>query len=1153
MRDAGQIRVVRSNRIEQLVDVLATSLREPPAGADPSQRPFAEEFVCIHSRGMESWLAAEISKRLGVCAQVTFPFPRSLLVQAFDALDATRQDPRVAAGSGTADVYEPPQLFWTLLKVLPPLLGEPAFKPLARYLDPDPSEASRQDKIFGAPATHRLVRRLAGLFDRYVTYRPETLAAWSAGEEDHWQAHLWRAVRVQLGACSFGDRAAQFQRDLSAGAQTPPGFPPRVFLFGISMLPPLYVSILASLATRVEVTLLQLSPSREYLGDLVTRREKIRALAAGRKDGLAPEDLEVALHLDEGHPILASLGRLGRDFQITLEEYADYAEDLVDHFVDPLTTPPSGPLSGRAAGEDDADAIPIASSALSALQSDLLHLAPGGAPGPSVRKRPLAPSDRSIEVHATHGAMRQVEVLRDRLLDALQQDPTLEPRDIVVMTPDIETYAPLFEAVFSRSDPTIPFRITDRSLRQESAVASATLATLELARHRATATRVFDLLTLPPVHQRFGISPDELDELADWVREAGIRWAIDEDDRVRHGQPAARENTWRFGLDRLLLGVAWSANDDLFHGVSPSGDVEGLLADLVGKFAEFTEVLFRALRELQAPRSMQRWHDAITRVVTTMLVGEGGAALERDRVLEQSRALAAAAAQAGYEDPVELDALIDLLQQGLTDLAAGAPFCSGGVTFCAMVPMRAVPFRVVCLVGMDDGSFPRRDLRLDFDLISARPRIGDRTRRDEDRYLILEALLSARDRLIITYSGANVQTNSELPPSVVVSELLDRLDEALSWEGGAARDRLVVRHPLAPFSPAYFVRDESSRLFSYAGEFVEGAKASLGISATRAPFLNAALPDPFRPGDVIELDDLIRFFENPAKGLLRQRLGLSFWEDDRSFEDREPIELDGLDRWRISDPIVRHALTDGGASRGLEYCRANGELPLGVPGMLDFESIRDEAAEFAGRAREILSPQTTSIDVDFPIGELRVRGRIEGVVEIDGRLRATHVRFSRRKAKHPLALWIRMLALAANGADLTDGRLLSRDSEGSITPPRDAPALFTDLVQRYRFGLTAPLLFQPEPSTAFAKARRGKDRSVEAALKAAHNQWKPDTSGYGKNEVDDPYVQRLYGDLDPTSPGFRWASPATPDGYDFASNAAAIAAPVLEHWRESTP
>lgn len=1138
------IRVYRSNRVERLVDVLADALRTPPEGMPEDELPFFEEQVCIHSRGMESWLATELSRRLGLCARVAFPFPRNLLELAFEAgaAEATHDAPGADDDRSRLDgaAWEPARLLWSVMAELPGRLGDPGFDELARYL------ASNDDGVArpGDRRMLRLARRITALYDRYVTYRPAMLAEWAdGGGGDDWQAALWRAIRGRLPRGSFVDRARAFLA--RPDDATPlPGFPPRVFLFGISMLPPIYVEVLAHLARRVEVTLLLLSPSHEYLGDLVTRREHLRALARGHRDGLPADGLREALHLDEGHPLLASLGRLGRDFHVTLEEHADY-EDLDDPsgaplFVDPL--------------EADGRAAP---SALRALQSDLLHLRrpdPASADAPP----PLLEGDDSIEVHSTHGAMRQVEVLKDRLLDALERDPTLEPRDIVVMTPDLETYAPLLEAVLRHGADdgrAIPFRIADRSLRRESPVAEALLAVLAIARGRATATEVFDLLSLEPVRERFEIDADQLDQVAGWIRDAGVRWGVDEVHRAAEGQPAARQNTWRFGLDRLLLGIAWPDADLPFHDVLPSGDVEGLEAEQIGRLAEFAETLFRATRDLDRARSVDEWSTVLADLARDLLAGEDGGALERDRVLEVIGDLTDAARDAGFTAPLTLDAITDLLEEALTAAPAGAAFASGGVTVCSMVPMRAVPFRVVCLVGMDDTAFPRRDVRLDFDRIAADPRTGDRTRRDEDRYLVLEAILSARDRLILTYAGSNIQTNEATPPSVVVSELLERLDEALAVPSGEVRDRLVVEHPLAPFSPRYFDPARDPRLFSFARELVDGAARTLQPPSEALPFLSRPLPALVE--DEVDLDDLVAFFQNPAKALLRRRLGLSLWSDERTFEDREPIELGGLDKWKVTDPLVQRWLDARAADADradatpelddaelLSRMRATGELPLGAPGEVAFDEAREKAAAFIAAATPVVTAPPLPIEVDVEVAGVRIRGAVPDVVATardehgaPRDLRVTHLRYSRLKAKHMLTLWVRLLVLAAQRPDVEGGRLVASDAVGVLRVPADPRGVLSELLARYRGGLRAPLPFQPEPSLAYARATRddapggsrrggGRKDPVEAARKA----WRAaEDERFGRGELDDEYVRRLWGDFDPIDDDFAWPPPPAAD------------------------
>ena len=812
--------VHRSNHLEPLVEALAALV------STPSLAPIQPEIIVVQSKGLERWLSMELSRRHGVWANAQYPFPRNFIERALTAV--LDEDAEAEAGPG----FAPETLCWSIAALLPGLVELPDFAELRGYLRDDVSGARRVE----------LATRIADVFDQYPVYRPELVLDWEAGAAGGWQSILWRALVERHGAGHLARRAASFAAALARRDVSPRGLPGRVSLFGIGSLPPLFVDVLAALAGLVEVHLFVLSPSREHWAEIRSRRDLARAARArGGDDGLS----EAALALAEGNPLLASLGRLGRDFQFVLESRVDYREDDRDLYLD------------ASAGE-----LP---TMLATLQADVLGLRHRRAG--SVEALPLAlqADDRSLAVHVCHGPMREVEVLRDQLLAMFHEEPGLEPRDVIVMTPDLETYAPLVEAIFagdSTENGALPFRIADRGLRVESPTADAFFALLDTAAGRITASAVLDLLGRAAIRERFDLGEDELDTVRDWVVESNVRWGVDAAHRATFQQPPFKETTWRFGLDRLLLGYAMPGDGRvLFHDTLPFDDVEGSGADLLGRFASFCEVLFDVQRSLAAPRPVEGWRDALGAAMDRMVAEPERGAHELQTLRGALSDLAEAAREAGFDEPVPLHVVRARLEAQAAAPGGQHAFLSGGITVCALLPMRSIPFRIVCLLGMNDGAFPRAPRAPSFDLVARHPRRGDRSPRDEDRYLFLEAILSARSRLLLTYVGRSVNDNAELPPSVVVSELLDVLDESFG-EADAARRHVVVVHPLQPFSATGFGADGDPRVFSYSARFRDGARALVGLRQGFPSFFRR-LPPPDDAGARVTLDELSAFF---AKG-----------------------------------------------------------------------------------------------------------------------------------------------------------------------------------------------------------------------------------------------------------------------------------------------
>ena len=1137
----------RSNRVEELVEALAGVVARP--GPDV----FASECIAVQGRGMERWLSMELSRRLGVWANPEFPFPRRLVERALDAVLGEVPE------SGLA--FDPERLLWSVAELLPGLSRRPEFAPVARYLEGDE----------GARARLQLAERIAQTFDHYVVYRPEMVLEWERGGGDDWQALLWRALVERHGSGSLARRAHDFFAAVEGGQGPPVGFPTRLCFFGVSTLPPLYVSILAALSRRLELHLFLPSPSREYWADIRSRLEIHRA--HGRREGDVP-DSDESLHLAEGHPLLASLGRLGRDFQQVLEEVSDYRESGSDLYRDP-----EAPSAGRQR---------VRHRALSVLQSDILalrHRCAGNSEAPPLA---LAPGDDSILVHSCHGPMREVEVLHDQLLALFEADPDLEPRHVVVMAPDIETYAPLVEAVFGGGArraagdggragdeeggdgrARIPCRIADRAVRTTSEVVDAFSKLLDAASGRMTASEVLDLLGAECIRSHFGIAVDELDRLVDWVERAGIRWGVDAAHRASLLQPACPENTWRFGLDRLLLGYAMQGKErDLYRGVLPFDDLEGTETDLLGRFTEFCEALFACRELLERPRSVPDWCDALAHLQGRMLSSTSDTAQQHLLVRNALAELASSASRAGFGDAVSLDTFRAQLDRDLAARARPHGFLSGGVTFCEMVPMRTIPFRVVCLMGMNDDAFPRTRHPVGFDLIARLPAPGDRSVRDDDRYLFLEALLSARDHLLITYVGQGIRDNATLPPSVVVSELLDCLAEGFELPAAdppaerpspeqvrrAVRQRLVLPHPLQPFSPRYFGAGDDERLMSYVHSDCEGARALLGERRDPAPFLSGPLPleEPAggEAGAVREVDveELVRFFEQPARSFLRSRLGLSLPDEGAEIPDREPMSLEGLARWQLGDALLSRAIAGEDLSQAATSVRAAGALPLGVPGELVYEELAAEVSKLATRSRSLREGVALEpLLVDATLAGTRIVGSIGSRWPV-GLVRH---QFSKLGGRQELGLWIRHLVLSwlcppdCSSRSHLVGRPAGRTSGTGVVfgPLEDPQTVLRDLIELYWLGQTLPLPLFARSSRAYAERLQSARQQSEferrrAALEAARQVW--DDSYAMTPEKDDPFIRQLFRDLDPLSPDFEPAP-----GLGFEALASRVFGPLL--------
>jgi exodeoxyribonuclease V gamma subunit len=1106
--------------------------------------PFAADVVAVPTRGMERWLTQHMSAVLGatperadgICANVLFPTPHRLTADA--AAAACEIDP-------ARDPWLPERAVWPLLTIVDEALHEPWLGALATYLGGADGASFKRSRRLS------VVGHLATLFDRYAMHRPKMLEAWMAGR-DHdatgeplrpeaaWQAELWRRLRQQIAVPSPAERRLQARERLIAEPSLAQ-LPERIALFGLTRLPAGQLQILRALATHRDVHLFLLHPSPALWDELA------------RSDALPPRSHSRAVDQTAELPanrLLASWGRDAREMQLVL---ADDDAAFTDH--DEGADPPPETLLGR-------------------LQADVRGDRP--TPGVPIGDRPdgrvvVAATDRSVEIHACHGRLRQVEVLRDAILHALAADDTLEPRDVIVMCPDIETFAPLIGATFgagerpaddgespSRLEPDdrpasadLRVRLADRALRQTNPVLSTVATLLELVGGRLTASQVLDLADRSPVRRRFGFDDDDLALIQDWVRDSGVRWGLDGPHRSPYSLQGVADGTWEQGLDRVLVGVTMAEDERLFERVLPLDDVDSRAIELAGRLAELIERLTVALDALGTTQPLADWAAALADAADALTATSDRDRWQRaelQRVLDElvGEAEGVPGADAMALTPTEISAQ---LRERLEGRPTRANFRTGHLTVCTLEPMRSVPHRIVCLLGLDDDAFPRKAPRDGDDLLLDDPWIGERDPRSEDRQLLLDALMAAGDRLLITYTGRDERTNTRRPPAVPIGELLDTIEQtARLHDGTSAGERLIVTHPLQPFDARNFIPGElgRERPWSFDPAALGGARALELPAAAPAPFLRDPLPA--RGGEVVELDDLIAFVEHPVRAFLRRRLGIRVRSYDEDVADALSIELDPLERWGVGQRLL-DARMRGAARR--EACLAEiarGLLPPDKLAKPIVDAVEPIANAIAISAAEYCVPGDGGDPVDVRV-TLRDGRLLTGTIPAargDVLLATT---FSRLGYKQRLSAWVRLVAATASHPDrelraVTIGRASGGDdvriSEVAIAGDTAADryeaaiAELELLVALLDLGMREPLPLYCKTSAAYAEAARGGRDPVDPATK----EWESGHAGrYGwiSRENEEPehlialggavaFEQLLQGAPGPEESGAGWAA-----------------------------
>ncbi|GHC17177.1 RecBCD enzyme subunit RecC [Kushneria pakistanensis] len=1063
--------VLHANHLEDLRDLaMALSERDPLA-------PLESETFLVQSNGMAQWLQLCLAQHHGVAASLDFPLPSSFVWRAYRAVlgdDIPRRSP-----------FDKGPMTWRLMRLLPRLLRQSEFAPLAHYLDDEMPVGEQVSDMppCGERKSYQLASRLADLFDQYLVYRPDWMAAWARGETapgdiapvDHWQPMLWRALLEDASEeAQRHHRAALHDRFLvqaRALESVPKGLPRRLFVFGISALPFQLLEALHALSGVMDVILMVANPCRFYWGDIVADRDVLRAKLRREshrqrhQDAPSLEGLDSeTLHLS-ANPLLAGWGAQGRDFIEALYDFeADNAFDMEhDIFRDPQQAE--------------------AQSLLHQLQQEVLDLVhPARRAEEEGGKRLIDDHDRSLAFTRAHSPLREVEILHDQMLDAFTRHPGLRPRDMVVLVPDIERYAPLIDAVFGqipRDDARyIPYTVSDRIASGASPLMSAALSLLELPERRLGVSEVLDWLEVPAFRRRFDIEEDELEKLSQWLAGSGVRWGLDGEHRDTLDLPGLSENTWQFGLDRMLLGFA--IGEGSFDGIQAYDEIGGLEADLAGRLAELMTRLRHWCQHLTTPVSIDDWVARLEEMLGALFepVEQNDFDI-LERLSRAARTLAEEGDCAHFDEVLPLTVFREALTDRLDEGGLAQRFLAGRVNFATLMPMRAIPFRHTWLLGMNDGDYPRVRLPQDFDLMATRHRSGDRSRRDDDRYLMLEAMLASRDALTISWVGRDQRDNTERAPSILVSELLDTL--SMGWRAreddteAALFARLVTTHPLQPFARGYFASDEAAdtpeRLFTFESSWESVHQPR---TVTTAEPLDAATP----PEEAAGLDDLERLLRRPWSICTAGRLGIHFHPVAVPEEDAEPFALDGLERFTFKRHLLDGARRERPLSDMADEARRKGMLPaLGFGERLAeglIQPLRQQLTHWQELTDTLMPVEAMRIELRDRAGVAVLEDRIDDLWRNEeGRLYRCvlapahfgHLRRDRGgrltqygKPHRLIRTWLEQLALSAMGEHVMTTLVFEdRQLELPMIGADDARITLSSLCQQWRAAGDAPV------------------------------------------------------------------------------------------------
>jgi len=1123
-------RLYHSNKLDVLKSILVHII-----GQDPLTNPFESEKVLVQSPGMAQWLKLELAKEFSICANVDFPLPASFIWQTFvDVLDDV---PKRSAFNKDA-------MAWHIIKLLPTLIERDEFSELADYLQYD-----EPLKLY------QLAYKIADIFDQYLVYRPKWIKAWqkedfTSCKDKPWQGILWHQlyqVIIDSGQSHY-HRANLYQHLITALQQSnvEDKLPPRIFVFGVSALPPNYLQALQMMSEHIDVHFFLNNPCELYWGDIVDPKWAAKLASKAHKkmtiealnDVKAPKALNLNTlkdlplspenydhqrfnelgELSTANPLLASMGKLGRD-NLALMQTLETQE------IDAFVTSNNNCL-------------------LDYLNDDILRLEDRTFIANTLeqehqdnRRKVIRNDDESIVIHSCHSPMREVEVLRDEILAMLEHDKTLTPKDIVVMMPDVNSYSPYIQAVFSHAHNHIDFSISDRSATQENPILLSFITLMSLAQSRKSASELFSLLEVPAIMEKFELTPKNIESLKLWIDESGIRQGLGHcvSDNTSNNNT---DNSWLFGLNRMFKGYSQQENDplnqkeqQLWQNILAYPESVGMSAQQLGQLSYFIELITRYSERLTGELSFEQWRELINQLLADFYEPSLDNDLQLAVIHRALDGLNDELTLVDFNALISREVLVEHLSSKLDTGNSSQRFLAGKLNFCTLMPMRSIPFKVVCVLGMNDGVYPRTIAPIGFDLMADDHQKGDRSRRDDDRYLFLEAMLSAQQKLYLSYCGKSIKDNSERCPSVLINEIVDYV--SLSYRLASDNDKtpqqcsdnlinkLIKQHPLTPFSSLYY--NQTSPFYSYQRDWL----GALAPTTPSSDFLSEPLPLVIEH-HVINVDMLTRFIKHPSQFFFNQRLGIYFSNNNTDLLDSEPFDPDGLASYDVKSRLLAAYLKNK-ENESLSHIRAEGILPHAHFADLYLEQQTEQMAPLAAQVKPYFLKTEADIEINLDL-TLQTEANLTDLFSLQGWLKQhvspnTLIRYKSGKAngKFFVECYIDYLCFCAQPANVEQNNaspkqvlMFTQDGQwlfNAITREQ-AMVHLTRLGNHYLKGLCHPIPLLIDSGWRYINARFDEkscqlvddEKTVAKALKAFKDRF--DGGFMISGEREDAYIAR---------------------------------------------
>lgn len=899
---------------------------------------FNQEVIIVQNPGMQHWLNLAIAKQRGISMNIDYALPAQYLWKLIRTLagneEVLDQSP-----------YSREVLTWRIYSLLASetVISDEDFLSATHYWQGDNSSALKR---------YQLAVQLADLYEQYLIFRPQWLDSWQQGDvqslnddftqqlpvEAKWQAKLWQLLINQQPYNPVELISKAIDNVAQAITDTPDILPKRLSFFAINTMPPIWLEFINALSEHVDVNFFHLNPCFAYWGDIVSEKQAFKKLSHW-SNGVDDE------HLFVGNPLLANLGQQGREFLAMLQGYSTVNVEL---FVE-------------AGSSQSSDSKPLDKNCiLHQLQNDILNL--DDASTNSAEEPITKLIDDSVTITNCHSAIREVQALHDYLLHQFNQShqsdgSNLTPKDVLVMCPKIEQYAPYVNAVFTRGwqnlgdeVPPLPCSIADRSAKDSDPLIATFTDLLALPDSRFQVTHLLAFLRQNAIANKFAISSEDIDKITIWLQQASIHWGLD----LAHkqeilGAEANSSFTWQQGLSRLLRGFAFSDTDSIYQEQLLLSNVEGDDALLLGKLMLFIEQLQQFTVQITQARSPRAWQNFLLVQLEHLFARSSISTFSNDSVSDKSNDIDNALViienaiasfveycqQADLDEKIELSIVTDFLDSHFSQGDSSRQFMVGQVTFCSMLPMRSIPFKIIAVLGLNDGEFPRQRQPLGFDLMTqAKTRLGDRSRRGDDRYLFLEAIISARQALYLSYQGRNIKNNNEKQPSIVLKELMDYLSQGYGWQFEENKVNDIRQMAMQPFSECNYLSHQQSEIngvkASFDGNWLKLAQSKAALNNDLSDESLVLAPDDSIITTEIQASQLIRFFQHPSKVFAQHALNLYLDDNDVSLDDVEPFTVGALDSYLLRQSLLSANLEENDSSsveHVLQVAKLSGKFP----------------------------------------------------------------------------------------------------------------------------------------------------------------------------------------------------------------------------------